>query len=246
MSNINNIQVGLIGKGYWGKILLPKLEKISNVKFVCGSKDDYKIKLDLVDWVFIATPNNTHYEIVKHCIKSGKNVFCEKPLTPTYNQSKELFKLAKKYNVKLYVDDVFNYRDETLNLHSILNKKSKINVVWEKESNNKFYDMLYHDLYLLYPLLNKTITIDWPNINNITFNYTGTSKLHTINKINFTHTKYSNDALLKMITKVLYENLNYEHNEKISLFCNKVIDKLKITLSNKNKLLYLNNDISRK
>ena len=106
------MQVGLIGKGYWGKILLSKLKNISNVKFICGSKDDYKTKLDSVDWIFIATPNDTHYEIVKYCIKKGKNIFCEKPLTPTYDQSKELFKLAEKYNVKLYVNDVFNYRDE--------------------------------------------------------------------------------------------------------------------------------------
>ena len=102
------MNVGLIGKGYWGTILLSKLEKICNVKFVCSSKDNYKTKLDLVDWVFVATPNDTHFDIVKYCIESKKNTFCEKPLTPTYKQSKELFSLAKKYNVKLYVSDVFN------------------------------------------------------------------------------------------------------------------------------------------
>ena len=58
------MQVGLIGKGYWGKILLSKLEKISDVKFVYGSKDDYITKLNSVDWIFIATPNDTHYNIV--------------------------------------------------------------------------------------------------------------------------------------------------------------------------------------
>ena len=69
------MNVGLIGKGYWGKILLSKLDKIKyiNIKFVCGSKDNYKSKLDLVNWVFIATPNDTHYDIVKHCILSNKN-----------------------------------------------------------------------------------------------------------------------------------------------------------------------------
>ena len=39
------MNVGLIGKGYWGTILLSKLEKLGTVKFVCGSKDDYKLKL---------------------------------------------------------------------------------------------------------------------------------------------------------------------------------------------------------
>ena len=76
--------VGLIGYGYWGKILLTKLKKLSDVKFVCTSKDDYISKLNLVEWVFVATPNNTHYEIVRQCILNKKNVFCEKPLTLSY------------------------------------------------------------------------------------------------------------------------------------------------------------------
>ena len=220
------MQVGLIGKGYWGKILLSKLEKVSNVLFVFGSKDDYKSKLDLVDWIFIATPNDTHYEIVKYCLKKYKNVFCEKPLTPTYYQSKELFKLAENFKVKLYVDDVFNYRDEALKLYPTLNKKDKINVKWERESNHKFFDLFYHDLYLLYPLLKEEVIIDWPNLNNITFNYTGSSKRHCINQIDFTHSKDSNDALLKMITKVLYKSPDYQYNKTIALFANRIIDEV--------------------
>jgi len=221
------MQVGLIGKGYWGKILLPKLEKISNVKFVCGSKDDYKTKLDLVDWVFIATPNDTHYEIVKYCIKKGKNIFCEKPLTPTYDQSKELFKLAEKYNVKLYVNDVFNYRDEKKKLR--LNSNNKIKVTWNKKSNNTLYDLLYHDLYLLYPILKEKVDIKNNNkhliINNITFEYgIFDDRTHLINNINFTHSNNNNDALLEMLLCVLNDTADYKFNKKITLNTNKIID----------------------
>ena len=105
-------KVGLIGLGYWGKIINEKLEKFCEVKFTCRSKDTYIDRLDEVDWVVVATPNDTHYVIVRNCISAGKNVFCEKPLTPTLEESKELFDLAEKHNVKLYVDDVFNYRNE--------------------------------------------------------------------------------------------------------------------------------------
>ena len=41
------MQVGLIGKGYWGKILEQKLERVCRLQFVCGSKDDYKSKLNI-------------------------------------------------------------------------------------------------------------------------------------------------------------------------------------------------------
>ena len=57
------MQVGLIGYGYWGKILESKLKSICNIVFTCTSKDEYISKLDSIDWVFVATPNNTHYEI---------------------------------------------------------------------------------------------------------------------------------------------------------------------------------------
>ena len=51
------MNVGLIGKGYWGTILLSKLEKICDVKFICNSKDNYKTKLDLVDCVLSSGSN---------------------------------------------------------------------------------------------------------------------------------------------------------------------------------------------
>ena len=56
------IKVGLIGYGTWGKILYKKLEKFCDVKFTCRSKDNYQSKLKDVDWVVVATPNDTHYE----------------------------------------------------------------------------------------------------------------------------------------------------------------------------------------
>jgi hypothetical protein len=214
------MNVGLIGKGYWGTILLSKLEKICDVKFVCNSKDNYKTKLDLVDWVFVATPNDTHFNIVKYCLQLKKNVFCEKPLTLSYKKSKKLLNLAKKYGVKLYVSDVFNYRKERKNITDIT---KPIKVIWNKVSNNTLYDLMYHDLYLLWPY--------WVHSDNIEFSYGETNdKTHKINDVNFTNTKNSNDALLDMIKEVLYGEPDYEYNKTISLMCNKVIDNNKKTM----------------
>ena len=101
-------KIGLIGYGYWGKKLHEKIKKLSlDVEFICRSKDTYVDKLDSVDWVFVVTPDNTHYRITKTCLEHGKNVFCEKPFTCNVGQAIKLYKLSEKYNVKLYVDDVF-------------------------------------------------------------------------------------------------------------------------------------------
>ena len=55
---------GLIGIGKWGKILKGKIEKNSNLIFCENSKTKYKKKLKKIEWVFIATPENTHKKIV--------------------------------------------------------------------------------------------------------------------------------------------------------------------------------------
>ena len=216
------MRVGLIGNGYWGKILASKLKSICDISFICASKDEYISKLNSIDWVFIATPNNTHYDIVKQCIMQKKNVFCEKPLTPTYGQSKELFDLAEKYDVKLYVDDVFNYRTEQ---KDIKNLTKPIEVIWNKVSDNTLYDLMYHDLYLLWPY--------WSYSNDIKFRYGNSDdRTHKINDIDFTNTENSNDALLDMVSKVLNGKPDYNYNKEISLMCNKTIDELIRAVSN--------------
>ena len=104
------IRTGLIGYGRWGKKLHKCLSSISDLQFVCTKNDDYKKDLHKIDWVVIATPNMTHYSIVKECLISGKNVFCEKPLTVSLEESLELYSLADRYGVKLYVSDIQNFR----------------------------------------------------------------------------------------------------------------------------------------
>ena len=212
------MQVGLLGYGYWGKILLSKLEKLDDIEvmWTCTSQDEWWTNVIDLDWVFIATPNDIHYEQAKHFIEQGVNVFCEKPLTPTYEQSKELFDLAEKHNVKLYVDDVFNYRTER---KDIKNLTRPIEVVWNKVSDNTLYDLMYHDLYLLWPY--------WLHSDNVKFNYGNSDdRAHKINNVDFSNTETSNDALLDMIKEVLYGSPDYKYNKEISLMCNKVIDKL--------------------
>ena len=226
--------VGLIGFGYWGTVLYSKLASISNVsiKFVCRSDDDYEDKLDSVDWVFVATPDITHYEIVKTCILNGKNVFCEKPFTANFKQAISLFELSEIKGVKLYVDDVFNYRTEVAELHKSLDKEKEINVVWNTLKRENYLNRLaYHDLYLLYPILKDEVIINWPKINNITFEYLVTDKsYHEVNGVDFTHSNANNDALFDMISGVLNgdNTINWDYNKAITLNTEKLLEMIKL------------------
>ena len=124
--------VGLIGKGLWGLKLKSKLSKNSNLKFVCGKKTNYSklIKRNNIDWIFVASPNNTHYKIVEKCLKLKVNVFCEKPLTNSYLNSKKLFKIAKENKVKLFVSDVYSFHNKSIN------KLKRLNTVYRSKKVN--------------------------------------------------------------------------------------------------------------
>ena len=49
-----------------------------------------------IDFLVIATTNETHYAIAKAALKAGINVFCEKPLSLTLREANELGRLAER------------------------------------------------------------------------------------------------------------------------------------------------------
>src|SRR3712207_736048 len=52
-----------------------------------------------VDFVSVATPNHTHYEIAKAFAEAGFNVMCDKPLTFDLKQAEDLADVVKKTGV---------------------------------------------------------------------------------------------------------------------------------------------------
>lgn len=57
--------------------------------------------LDNVDAIYIASPHQTHYEYAKKAVLMGKHVLCEKPLTFSVQEAKDLYSLAKEKGVVL-------------------------------------------------------------------------------------------------------------------------------------------------
>lgn len=54
-----------------------------------------------VEAVYIPLPNHLHYEWVMKAIEAGKNILCEKPMTPTAKMAEELFAAAEAKGVIL-------------------------------------------------------------------------------------------------------------------------------------------------
>lgn len=71
-----------------------------NEKIKCMN-EDYESFLEKVDAVYIASPNETHYEYARKAVQAGKHVLSEKPLSFTRKESEELYKEAKRKQVVL-------------------------------------------------------------------------------------------------------------------------------------------------
>ena len=65
------------------------------------STGDYRTLIEdpSIDAVHVLTPNAMHHPMAMAALKAGKNVLCEKPLTVSSAEAKEMLKLAEKKNL---------------------------------------------------------------------------------------------------------------------------------------------------
>ncbi|MCC9165528.1 Gfo/Idh/MocA family oxidoreductase [Pontibacter harenae] len=119
------IKVGLVGYGMAGRVFHApfitnvegfQLKKIretreENISVATSLYPDTEIVNDTqailsdenIDFVVLATPNSTHYSLVKEVLQAGKHVLVDKPFTATTAEADELIALAKKQNKLLTV-----------------------------------------------------------------------------------------------------------------------------------------------
>lgn len=81
-------------------------EKDSLVEFsqtfsLMGFSGEYEEFLDSIDLVYVASPNETHADYVRRALEEGKHVLCEKPMTFTYEEAVQLYRLADEKDVVL-------------------------------------------------------------------------------------------------------------------------------------------------
>jgi predicted dehydrogenase len=126
----NNVNIGVIGYGYWGPNLVRNFSEIPGVKVKTVS--DFKPELiakaqarypaikvttdcqdifadSKIDAVVIATPVSTHFDLALAALQAGKHVLVEKPITTTSAQAMRLIEEAEKRNLVLMVDHTFVY-----------------------------------------------------------------------------------------------------------------------------------------
>ncbi|WP_338973024.1 inositol 2-dehydrogenase [Spiroplasma endosymbiont of Panorpa germanica] len=138
------------------------LKDYPNVKVV---KDYEEILNDKeVNVVFVCTPTTTHSEIIIKAANAGKNIFCEKPISFSEEETLSAYEAVEKANVKFQIG--FNRRfdknfmdakkailDNKIGELHILNITSRDpeppNLDYVKKSGGIFMDMSIHDFDMI-------------------------------------------------------------------------------------------------
>tara|TARA_Y100000817_G_scaffold22774_1_gene16436 strand:+ start:1052 stop:2041 length:990 start_codon:yes stop_codon:yes gene_type:complete len=131
------VNIGVIGVGHLGVHHASHLAKIKNANLVGvfdtnlerAEEISKKINtaifqsvdnlLENVEAVSIVTPTSTHRDVAEKCIKKGKHVFIEKPITSSVKDAEHLIELSKKHNVIIQVGHIERFNPALLALSNL-------------------------------------------------------------------------------------------------------------------------------
>lgn len=122
-----SVRVGVIGVGYLGQHharIYSEMEDTELValvdiddkradafaqKYGCGAYSDYRDILNKVDALSIVTPTTSHHGIALDCLRAGKDIFIEKPITVTVKEADELITESEERGCVIQVGHVERY-----------------------------------------------------------------------------------------------------------------------------------------
>lgn len=175
------MKIGVIGYGYWGKILTNSLVEQARVHSILvfdhqlmkAVAKPLSAKISLVnakdfwsaplDGIVITTPEETHFEIATRCLEHKIACFVEKPLALHLNEAEQLVTLAKTNQKALQVDQVFLHDEHFIGFCELVRKhiQNPTDVISYKAAKmirpknvTVIEDMWSHDLYQLREGLN--------------------------------------------------------------------------------------------
>ena len=152
----NDLSVAVIGGGYWGKNLIRNFEALGTLKAVCDSNvalhDQYReqypnasvcsnLKEVLgrsdIDCVAVVTPAETHFDVVRESLLSGKHVFVEKPLALTLEDGRKLVDLARQKSLTLMVGHLLRYHPAFIRLSEMVTEGElgRVNYIYSNRLN---------------------------------------------------------------------------------------------------------------
>jgi predicted dehydrogenase len=211
---MKEIQIGIIGLGYWGPNLIRNFVSTKNCRVLAIAdlqtdklekfkklypgietfKDpDHIFKNSNIDAVVIATPVFSHFNLAKTALEHNKHVLIEKPMASSVQEAESLIDLALKKNRILMVDHTFLYTGAVQKIKELIddNTIGKIKYI---DSTRINLGLFQPDINVLWDLAPHDISI---------LNYICIDKPLSVNATGVCHTENG-------VENVAYLTLNYQ------------------------------------
>lgn len=178
---MEKIKIGIIGAGHLGRLHAKMLNSISNCNLSgIFDIDQSKSKtlseefgteiftkqeelLELVDAVSIAATTSAHYDIAMECLRKGKHVFVEKPITATIPQAEEIVKLAAEKKLNLQVGQIERFNSALVSLEEYILEPMFIQTDRLAQFNPRgtdvavVLDLMIHDIDIILSLIKSKV-----------------------------------------------------------------------------------------
>ena len=179
--------VAVVGAGYWGKNLVRNFYDLGALCMVCESDSEridalrqqyvsvpvvsaYSdvLRDDKVKAVVVATPAESHGDLVREALLAGKDVFVEKPLCLSVQVGEELVSLARDKGRILMVGHLLWYHPAVLKLKELIagGELGRIQYLYSnrvslgkiRREENILWSFAPHDISLILGLLGEMPT----------------------------------------------------------------------------------------
>lgn len=175
------VKVGVIGVGHLGHHHVKHYSKLANAELVglfdldqlrakevaakynTRAFDSIEDLLNAVDAVSIVTPTPFHAQVGEECLRAGKHLFIEKPITKTVAEADKLLKMAKEKGKIVQVGHIERLNPALLALKDIQINPKYIDVQRLAPYNTRgtdvpvVLDLMIHDIDILLALVDSPV-----------------------------------------------------------------------------------------
>jgi predicted dehydrogenase len=113
---------------------------------------DHRALIGQVDVVSVAVPTEEHFRIARDLLEGGASVLVEKPMTPTLEEARELFAIARRMGAVLQVGHVERFNGAVQELRKIVDRPILIEsrrlgpFVPRVQKDTVVMDLMIHDI----------------------------------------------------------------------------------------------------
>lgn len=182
---MDQIKVGVIGCGYWGPNLIRNFvelpgsevlavadfrqERLEHIKSrypnITVTRDYRELFTRPLDAIVVATPPATHFSLAQECLKHGRHVLVEKPLTLNSRDAEALIETAETRGLTLMVGHTFEYNPAVRELKRLIDEGElgqiyyvdavRVNLGLFQPDLDVLWDLAPHDLSILRYILGR-------------------------------------------------------------------------------------------